>query len=80
MAGVDFSKAVEKLPTYCFAALKRLSSENQTAFAQQMTTLQSKTTLLPEVQAMSLGLAIMSLTGKKVLAQGVKQLGPKIKN
>ena len=78
MAGVDFDKAVENLPIYCFAALKRLSKDNQIAFGQQMTSLLTQKTLLPEVRTMSLGLAIMSLTGKKFLAQGVKQLGSHI--
>lgn len=79
MADIDFDKAAKNLPTLCFRSLKRLSNEDQEAFAKQLRALDESKDLLPQVRGMSLGMAIMALTGSKILEQGVKQLFDRIK-
>ena len=79
MADVDFARAAKTLPTYCFAALHRLSPEAQQAFAIQIKALSDATDIDQDSKAVALGLAIMSLTGKPILAKSVEQLGPRIK-
>jgi hypothetical protein len=79
MRGVDFEKAAKSLPTYCFAALKRLSPEAQQQFAFQLKALQDAPSIDPTVKTISLGLAIMALVGRAILQKAVDQLGPSIK-
>jgi hypothetical protein len=79
MDGVVFTKAAKALPTYCFAALKGLSPESQQQFAIQLKTLADATDIYDDTKSVSLGLAIMSLTGRSILRKAVDKLGNKIK-
>jgi hypothetical protein len=79
MDGVVFTKAAKTLPTYCFAALKGLSPESQQQLAIQIKTLGEATEIDDDSKSVSLGLAIMSLTGRSILKKAVDKLGPKIK-
>lgn len=79
MDGVVFTKAAKALPTYCFAALKGLSPESQQQFAIQLKSLADATDIDDDTKSVSLGLAIMSLTGRSILKKAVDKLGNKIK-
>jgi hypothetical protein len=79
MDGVVFAKAAKALPTYCFAALKGLSSESQQQFAIQIKALADATDVDDETKSVSLGLAIMSLTGRSILKKAVDKLAHTIK-
>ncbi|MDR3462351.1 MAG: hypothetical protein P4L76_08560 [Beijerinckiaceae bacterium] len=79
MDGVNFDKAAKNLPTFSFAALRRLSPDAQQQFAFQLKQLADRTELDPKVRSISLGLSIMNLTGKPILTQAVTQLGDTIK-
>ena len=80
MQGVNFEKAARSLPTYCFAALKRLSPEAQQQFAFQIKALQDAPNIDPAAKTTSLGLAIMTLVGRAILQKAVKQLGASIRD
>ena len=79
MQNVDFSKASKSLPTLCFASLRRLSPEVQRQFALQLKELVDDPNMNGKVRALSLGLAIMNLTGKAILLEAVHQLGDDIR-
>jgi hypothetical protein len=79
MDGIDFTKAAKALPTYCFAALKGLAPEAQQQFAIQIKALADATDIDNQTKSMSLGLAIMALTGKSILKKAVDKLRPTIK-
>jgi hypothetical protein len=79
MAGVSYSKAAKALPTYCFAALRRLSPESQQQFAMQIKALTDDAEIEEDTKPVPLGLAIMSLTGFHILKKAVEHLGQKIR-
>jgi hypothetical protein len=79
MAEVSFAKAAKALPTYCFAALRRVSPEEQQQLAIQIKALGDASDLDEDARVVALGLAIMSLTGKQILDKAVKHLGARIK-
>ncbi len=79
MADVSFAKAAKTLPTYCFAALRRVSSDEQQQLAIQIKALSDASDLDEDAKVVSLGLAIMSLMGKQILAKAVDHLGGRIK-
>lgn len=79
MQNVDFAKASKSLPTLCFASLRRLSPEVQRQFALQLKELVDDPNMNGKVRALSLGLAIMNLTGKAILLEAVHQLGDDIR-
>lgn len=78
MANVSFVKAAKALPTYCFAALRRVSIDEQQQLAIQIKALSDATDLDEDAKVVSLGLAIMALTGKQVLSKAVSHLGNRI--
>lgn len=78
MANVSFAKAAKALPTYCFAALRRVSPDEQQQLAIQIKTLGDATDIAEDAKVVSLGLAIMALTGKRILAKAVSHLGDRI--
>jgi hypothetical protein len=80
MAGVSYSKAAKVLPTYCFAALRRLSPEAQQQFAIQVKALADAADIEEDTKSVPLGLAIMSLTGLPILTNAVEQLAKTIKS
>jgi hypothetical protein len=79
MSGVNFDKAAKNLPTYCFGALKRISSETQQQFAFQLRALTDAAGMDPDAKSVSLGLALMSLTGTRILKKAVQLLGNRIR-
>jgi hypothetical protein len=79
MEGVVFNRAVKALPTYCFAALKGLSPESQQQFAIQIKALADAADIDDETKSVSLGLAIMALTGRSILKKAVDHLAHTIK-
>jgi hypothetical protein len=79
MDGVIYVKAAKALPTYSFAALKRLSPESQQQFAIQIKSLTDAADIDDDTKSVSLGLAIMSLTGFGILKKAVDHLGHTIK-
>ena len=79
MTGVDFDKASQNLPTYCFAALKRLAPDAQQQFAMQLKELVDAPNIDPMVKATSLGWSVMTWTGRPVLEEAVTLLGDKIR-
>lgn len=79
MQNVSFALAAKALPTYCFAALRGLSPESQQQFALSVKALIDAKEIDDDAKAVSLGLAIMALTGKSILEKGVAQLGSRIK-
>jgi hypothetical protein len=79
MNGVVFGRAAKALPTYCFAALKRLAPEAQQQFAMQIKALSDAADIDDETKSVSLGLALMSLTGRSILNKAVDHLAHTIK-
>jgi hypothetical protein len=79
MNGVVFAKAARALPTYCFAALHRLPPEAQRQIALQIDALAKETTIDEDAKSVSLGLTIMTVTGRGILVKGVSHLAAKIK-
>lgn len=79
MAGVDFVKAVDTLPAYCIAALRRVPADAQAQFGTQIEQLRRSS--LPEgLKPQMLGLAISALTGPQILRDAVTCLGDNIKS
>jgi hypothetical protein len=79
MTDVSFAKAAKALPTYCFAALRRVSPEEQQQLAIQIKTLSDASDIDEDAKVVAMGLAIMSLTGKRILTKAVSHLGVRIK-
>lgn len=79
MDHVDFTKAAKSLPTFCFAGLRRLSPDVQRQFAFQLKELLDAQDMTGRVKSVSLGLAVMNLTGMPILTEAVRQLGDEIK-
>ncbi len=75
MAPVSFERARTNLPTLCFAGLKRLPKERQEQLAAQIQALNAADQLDEQVKKESLGLTLITVTGKQVLERAVTQLG-----
>lgn len=78
MQGVSFVKAKTELPTLCFGALRRLADGDQQAMALEVRRLTDATDMTDQSKAVSLGLALMTVTGKPILSKAVKELGSTI--
>lgn len=77
MKDVDFAKAAQALPAYCFGLLQNLPLEEQEKFARKVTLLGSAQ-MTPRVKSLLLGLSLLNLVGEKVLETAVKNLGSDI--
>ena len=79
MAGVTFSKAAVALPTICLALMQNLPKEDQEQLGRQIQALQAPAVSDDGVKALALGLYLMNVVGRDVLAAAVASLGSKIK-
>jgi hypothetical protein len=74
MKDVDFDKAFQALPAYCFGLLQNLSQDEQDKFAKKIALL-AGAPMNTRVKSLLLGLTLMNLVGEKVLETAVKNLG-----
>ena len=72
MSNVDFDKAKEQLPSYCFA-LMRTPDDVQKAVSREVTSYDISS-LANNVKSRQLGLVLLELVGKDVLSQAVTSL------
>lgn len=77
MKDVDFEKARQALPSYCFGLLQNLPLDEQEKFARKVTLL-SGAQMTPRVKSLLLGLSLLNLVGEKLLETAVKNLGTDI--
>lgn len=78
MKDVDFNKAWQALPSYCFGLLQNLPQEDQDKFGKKVGLLVNAA-MSDRVKTLLLGLALMNVVGEKVLATAVKNLGDDIR-
>lgn len=80
MAGVSFEKAQVALPSYCFALMQNVTTEEQEAVAENIVgKLRNATSMSDSTKALALGLALMNVVGDGVLLAAVSSLGDEIK-
>lgn len=77
MKNVDFDKAAQALPAYCFGLLQNLSAEEQEKFGRKVGLLVAAP-MNNRVKSLLLGLSLMNLVGEKVLETAVTNLGADI--
>lgn len=78
MKDVDFDKAAQALPAYCFGLLQNLSPEEQEKFGRKVALL-AAAPMNNRVKSLLLGLSLMNLVGEKVLETAVTNLGADIR-
>ena len=78
MNGIDFSKAGEALPAFCFGVMQNVTSDEQAVASAQIAVI-AKTSLSNKLKANLLGLLLLNLVGKTVLASAIKALGDEIR-
>ena len=78
MKDVDFEKAAQALPSYCFGLLQNLSSDDQNKFANKVNLLITAP-MNNRVKSLLLGLSLMNLVGERVLESAVSNLGDDIR-
>ncbi|GAB4490548.1 MAG: hypothetical protein OHK0031_13910 [Anaerolineales bacterium] len=79
MADVDFERAWQALPAYCFGLLQNLPLDEQDKFGKKIALLVNAI-MSERVKTLLLGLSLMNLVGEKVLATAVKNLGDEIRH
>jgi hypothetical protein len=77
MEKIDFNKAYESLPTYCFALMQNLSDDEQQRFGTDLRGLVDSQ-MDKHVKSRILGLMLINLVGRDVLVTAVTQLAPLI--
>jgi hypothetical protein len=77
MKSIDFEKAAQGLPAYCFGLMQNLSSDEQEKFGRKVSLLMSAP-MTNRTKSLLLGLSLMNLVGEKVLATAVENLGTEI--
>lgn len=78
MDGVDFAKAAEALPAFCFGVMQNIDSEEQTAARKQIAII-SGASLSSGLKCSLLGLLLVNLVGRPVLKSAVTALGTEIR-
>ncbi|MCG2785507.1 MAG: hypothetical protein L6461_10425 [Anaerolineae bacterium] len=78
MKDVDFDKAAQALPSYCFGLLQNLPAEEQEKFGRKVALL-AAAPMHNRVKSLLLGLSLMNLVGEKVLETAVSNLGADIR-
>lgn len=78
MKDVDFEKASQALPSYCFGLMQNLAIDDQEKFARKVNLL-SGAPMNNRVKSLLLGLSLMNLVGEKVLETAVANLGADIR-
>jgi hypothetical protein len=74
MSGVDFDKAVEALPAYCFALMQNTSNEEQRSLAADVAELRRADGMDDHARSLTLGLALMNIVGSSALVSAVRTL------
>jgi hypothetical protein len=77
MAGVDFAKGAEALPSFCFGIMQNVGTDEQSAARSQVAII-SQSSLSNTLKANLLGLLIVNLVGKDVLESAVTALREEI--
>lgn len=77
MRGVDFEKAREALPNYCFELMQNVATNEQNQFVLVVKALASSPTR-NDIKSLTLGLMLMNVVGSQVLRVAVRALGPRI--
>lgn len=77
MKNVDFEKAAQALPSYCFGLLQNLPADEQSKFAAKVNLL-STAPMNNKIKALLLGLSLLNVVGEKVLESAVNNLGQDI--
>lgn len=78
MKDVDFEKAYQSLPMYCFGLLQNLPADEQEKVLKRVLVLHSLD-VAERVKALLLGLTLMNLVGEAVLSTAVRDLGEDIR-
>jgi len=80
MRGVSFTLAKEALPNFCFELMQNVPMDEQQRFRQVVDALASKSPsdMRDSVKALNLGLMLMNVVGRQVLATAVRALGERI--
>jgi hypothetical protein len=76
MFGIDFRKAVNPLPAFCFALMQNLDDDEQERFGEQLKNLRDSPDMEDDAKCLNLGLALMNVVGEEVLRTAVVQLRP----
>ena len=79
MKGVDFSKAYQALPAFCFEIMQNVTAEEQQQLATSIDALNASQNISDNVKAYLLGLSLLNIVGKDVLEAAVKTLGDEIR-
>ena len=79
MKGIDFDKALQALPPYCFALMQSVSPEDQQVLIRAVDALQ-KSEAEPSVKALLLGIELINVVGLDVLRAAVESLGDQIRS
>lgn len=74
MSNVDFDKAVNALPAFCFALMQNLDDDDQARFGEQLKGLRDSAEMERDAKCLNLGLALMNAVGEDVLRAAVEQL------
>lgn len=77
MAGIDFGKGAEALPSFCFGIMQNVGTDEQSAARSQVAII-SQSALSNTLKANLLGLLIVNLVGKDVLESAVTALRAEI--
>jgi hypothetical protein len=77
MSAIDFDRAYQALPTYCFALMQNLPQKDQDQIGRQIGLLRSASMEL-RTKSLILGLLLMNLVGENVLKAAVSSLGADI--
>ncbi len=77
MRGVDFEKAREALPSYCFELMQNVASNEQNQFMLVVKALASSS-VRGDIKSLTLGLMLMNVVGSQVLRVAVRALGTRI--
>lgn len=78
MANINFEKAQEALPAFCFEIMQNVSLDDQRTLGRKIASLSSSSSIPPGVKAMILGLSLLNLVGEAVLEEAVRTLGKQI--
>lgn len=78
MVDVNFDRAKEQLPSYCFSLMKT-SEEEQKAVSREITSLDVPT-LGNRTKSLLLGIVLLELVGEEMLADAVETLRDEIRD
>ena len=79
MSGVNFDKAMVKLPSDCFALMQNVSPEEQQAVLDEVKGLNKEGSLGNALKVRQLGLVLMNVVGEEVLRASVVALDSEIR-